>query len=36
MYEVRNAQSPRDVLAKAVSAREKLEGLMVDLTAGSR
>jgi sugar phosphate isomerase/epimerase len=27
MYEVKNAHSPREVLAKAVSARKKLEGL---------
>ena len=30
MYEVRNEQSPQAVLAKAVSARKKLEGLMAD------
>jgi sugar phosphate isomerase/epimerase len=32
MYEVRNTQSPEDVLAKAVSARKRLEDLMVDVT----
>jgi sugar phosphate isomerase/epimerase len=35
MYEVRNAQSPGDVLAKAATARKRLEDLMVDVSAGS-
>ncbi len=30
MYEVRNAESPTAVLGKAVSARKRLEGLMMD------
>jgi hypothetical protein len=30
MYEVRNAKSPTAVLAKAVSARKRLEALMMD------
>jgi len=30
MYEVRNAESPTTVLEKAVSARKRLEGLMMD------
>jgi sugar phosphate isomerase/epimerase len=35
MYEVKNAHTTQEVLAKAVSARTKLEGLMTDMTAGS-
>jgi hypothetical protein len=30
MYEVRAAESPRAVLERAVAARQRLDGLMVD------